>query len=161
LGALLRYSAQGNERELPIGTSAGRILAEASLIAVDEELAKGGLDFWRYVNDYRILVDDPRQAHAALMAAADRLAARGLYLSRQRTRITPINAETAARARAELAKIGPASFVVDSTIPRGMKLVFVGYGGAPASPHLVPAKSALIVRCCPGCAPRYSTGRLM
>jgi len=45
LGALLRYSAQGNERGLPIGTSAGRILAEASLIAVDEELAKGRTRF--------------------------------------------------------------------------------------------------------------------
>jgi len=126
LGALLRYWAQGRERGLPIGANASRILAEASLIAVDEELAKCGLDFWRYVDDYRLLVDDPQQAHVALMAVADRLAARGFYLNAQKTQITPISPDTVATARVQLAQ-SSGTHVVDPSNHHTQAIV-VGYG---------------------------------
>ena len=132
LGALLRYWGEGRERGLPIGANASRILAEAALIAVDDDLAARGFDFWRYVDDYRLIVDDPGQAHAALAWVSDRLAQHGFYLNREKTHVTPIDAATAAQARAAPARVEPAAFVVDPALPAGRDLTLVrGYGPPP------------------------------
>jgi Reverse transcriptase (RNA-dependent DNA polymerase) len=73
---------------LPVGGAASRIIAEGVLIDVDTMLRREGLKFTRFVDDFRIIVDSPAKAHAALCRLAEYLMlTEGLSLNAAKTRI--------------------------------------------------------------------------
>lgn len=83
---------------LPVGGAASRVIAEGVLIDVDTMLRRQGLKFTRFVDDFRIFVDSPAEAHAALCRLAEHLMlTEGLSLNAAKTRIL-----TASAAKAEI-----------------------------------------------------------
>lgn len=83
---------------LPVGGAASRIIAEGVLIDVDTMLRRTGLKFTRFVDDFRIVVNSPAEAHAALCRLAEHLMlTEGLSLNAAKTRIL-----TASGVRAEI-----------------------------------------------------------
>lgn len=73
---------------LPVGGAASRIIAEGVLMDVDTMLRREGLKFTRFVDDFRIIVDSPAKAHAALCRLAEYLMlTEGLSLNAAKTRI--------------------------------------------------------------------------
>lgn len=73
---------------LPVGGAASRIIAEGVLIDVDTMLRREGFKFTRFVDDFRIKVDSPAQAHTALCRLAEYLMlTEGLSLNAAKTRI--------------------------------------------------------------------------
>lgn len=78
---------------LPVGGAASRIIAEGVLIDVDTMLRREGLKFTRFVDDFRIIVDSPAKAHAALCRLAEYLMlTEGLSLNAAKTRIVAASA---------------------------------------------------------------------
>lgn len=74
---------------LPVGGAASRIIAEGVLIDIDTMLRRQGLSFTRYVDDFRIILDNPAAAHTALCKLAEHLMlTEGLSLNAAKTRIT-------------------------------------------------------------------------
>ena len=83
---------------LPVGGAASRIIAEGVLIDVDTMLKREGFRFTRFVDDFRIIVDSPAQAHTALCRLAEHLMlTEGLSLNAAKTRIV-----SASTAKAEI-----------------------------------------------------------
>ena len=72
---------------VPVGSDASRILAEAALIGVDKKLQKNGVDFIRYVDDYRIFADTKPKASWAVQVLTAALAEEGLQLNSKKTKI--------------------------------------------------------------------------
>jgi retron-type reverse transcriptase len=62
----LESTTAGVSRGVPIGPHAAHLLAEASLIPVDNSMAASGIDFIRYADDIIIFGDSPREAKSAL-----------------------------------------------------------------------------------------------
>jgi hypothetical protein len=76
-----------------VGGAASRIIAEGVLIDVDTMLRREGLKFTRFVDDFRIVVDSPAKAHAALCRLAEYLMlTEGLSLNAAKTRIVAASA---------------------------------------------------------------------
>jgi hypothetical protein len=73
---------------IPVGTNASRILAEAVLTDVDKLLERKGLTATRYVDDFRILARNEKEAHSALCTLAEYLmVTEGLSLNTSKTKI--------------------------------------------------------------------------
>lgn len=78
---------------LPVGGAASRIIAEGVLIDVDSMLRREGYKFTRFVDDFRIIVDSPAQAHTALCRLAEHLMlTEGLSLNAAKTRVLSVSA---------------------------------------------------------------------
>ena len=76
---------------IPIGCSASRIIAEAVLADSDSALRDEGVDFTRFVDDYRIFVKNQQHAYHILSFLAEHLSTtEGLSLNAQKTRILSI-----------------------------------------------------------------------
>ena len=76
---------------LPVGSNASRILAEASLIGVDKYLVSMGVNFIRFVDDYRIFAPDAHKAQYRLTLLIDRLDQEGLMINMSKTKIESSN----------------------------------------------------------------------
>jgi len=77
---------------IPVGTNASRIIAEAILSDTDTLLERQGLPATRYVDDFRILVKNEKEAHSVLCQLAEHLmVTEGLSLNTSKTRIQPIS----------------------------------------------------------------------
>jgi len=87
LSDLLAYWSLDGVRGLPVGSNASRILAEAVLIPVDRSLVAQGIDFARYVDDYRLFAPDARTARRWLDSLATQLGGLGLRLNARKTAI--------------------------------------------------------------------------
>ena len=75
---------------LPVGSAASRIIAEGVLIDIDEMLRNQPLIFTRYVDDFKIIVENSAAAHTALCRLAEHLMlTEGLSLNAAKTKITP------------------------------------------------------------------------
>lgn len=59
---LLTYLTQKNSRGIPIGPHVSHLLAELSLIPIDESLVLKGIQFCRYVDDYAIFASTHEEA---------------------------------------------------------------------------------------------------
>jgi hypothetical protein len=75
---------------LPIGSNASRILAEAVLVSVDAALVRAGVQFVRFVDDYRLFVPTIEAGQAALGLLADALEAIGLSLNPHKTGLSSV-----------------------------------------------------------------------
>ncbi len=86
--ALITWADQ-NSYSLPIGGNGSRIIAEAVMIPVDQHLELHGVDFCRYVDDYRLFAPDAATAHRWVLLLAARLAGDGLSLNPSKTHVEP------------------------------------------------------------------------
>ena len=86
---LLQYFSNRRSYGIPIGGPASRILAELSLIDVDNLLISAGIEFVRYADDYTIFCNSHTSAYRALIKLSDYLSLEGLSLQKNKTRILP------------------------------------------------------------------------
>lgn len=85
---IIKNSRARQSHGLPVGGAASRIVAEGVLIDVDTMLRREGFKFTRFVDDFRIVVESPAQAHTALCRLAEHLMlTEGLSLNAAKTRI--------------------------------------------------------------------------
>lgn len=85
---LLKTTTSDVSRGIPIGTHAVHLLAEATLIPVDESLASQGLEYARFVDDFVLFADSHREATKAVHTLATTLdKQQRLTLQRSKTRI--------------------------------------------------------------------------
>lgn len=71
--SLLESTTAGVSRGVPIGPHAVHLIAEATLIPIDNSLATYGLEFIRYADDIIIFCDSRKSASSALALAASTL----------------------------------------------------------------------------------------
>lgn len=70
---LLESTTAGVSRGVPIGPHAIHLIAEASLIPIDNSMKSIGLDFIRYIDDIVIFCNSEKEAKSALSIAASTL----------------------------------------------------------------------------------------
>ncbi len=84
---LLEYVTQKMSRGIPIGPHASHLLAEMSLIPIDESLALKGIDYCRYADDIIVFAQNETDARAKTYSIASILDSnQRLMLQRQKTR---------------------------------------------------------------------------
>jgi hypothetical protein len=88
---LLLFWADRDSYGLPVGSNASRILAEASLIEVDNYLISIGASFCRFVDDYRLFAPDAHTAHHWLGQLIERLWLEGLTINKSKTKIEDVS----------------------------------------------------------------------
>ncbi len=87
---LLTSQTASISKGIPVGPHPSHLLAEASLIPIDELLLQRGFSFCRYVDDMHIFCDSEEHAHVALFALAGALDQyHKLILNRNKTRVLP------------------------------------------------------------------------
>ena len=91
INQILLFWANRDSYGLPVGSNASRILAEASLIEVDNFLISKKINFCRFVDDYRIFAKDAYTAHSHLAILVHCLSREGIFLNIQKTRIRDIS----------------------------------------------------------------------
>ncbi len=75
----------GSDAGLPVGQQASRILAEAALAPIDRAMAAAGMSFDRFVDDYRIYGETPREVETAVDFLRRHLSLAGLELNETKT----------------------------------------------------------------------------
>lgn len=88
---LLLFWANRDSYSLPIGGNASRILAEAALISIDDHLLSHGVNFCRFVDDYRFFAPDIKSAHAWLTLFVERLFLDGLSINPSKTSLEDVS----------------------------------------------------------------------
>ncbi len=91
INELLLFWSNRDSYGLPVGSNASRILAEASLIEVDNYLLSQKVDFCRFVDDYRIFAKDAATAHHWLSLLVNRLNMEGLFINTSKTEIKDVS----------------------------------------------------------------------
>lgn len=91
INELLLFWSNRDSYGLPVGSNASRILAEASLIEVDNYLISQKVDFCRFVDDYRIFAKDAATAHHWLSLLVNRLSMEGLFINTSKTEIKDVS----------------------------------------------------------------------
>jgi len=87
---LVKSSTYSVSKGIPVGPHPTHLLAEASLMPIDELLLQRGLEYCRYVDDINIFCDSDQTAHVALFAVAGALDQyHKLTLNRSKTRVLP------------------------------------------------------------------------
>ncbi|HTI66671.1 MAG TPA: RNA-directed DNA polymerase [Caulobacteraceae bacterium] len=77
---------------LPVGSTASRLLAECLLNDTDVFLCNMGVEFTRYVDDFRIAIPPGLEAHSILCRLAEHLmVTEGLSLNVSKTKMTTLN----------------------------------------------------------------------
>lgn len=84
---LLFWSGDRRSFGVPVGSDASRILSEAVLIDVDKKLKASGINFVRYVDDYRIFCDCRASSLHAIQFLTTLLSEEGLALNSKKTLI--------------------------------------------------------------------------
>lgn len=67
---LLESTTAGVSRGVPVGPHGIHLIAEATLIPIDNRLLQAGIDFIRYADDIIVFADDLRSAHRSLSRIA-------------------------------------------------------------------------------------------
>lgn len=91
INSLLLFWSHRDSYGLPVGSNASRILAEASLIEVDNYLKSKKIVFCRFVDDYRLFAKDASIAHHWLSLLVDKLNKEGLFLNTSKTKIQDVS----------------------------------------------------------------------
>jgi len=138
LNKLLLFWANRDSYGLPVGSNASRILAEASLLDVDNYLISIGADFSRFVDDYRFFSSDANTAHRWLSQLIERLWLEGLAINKSKTKIEDASDFKREEKQDSKAKAGDrVEEKHDSKGPKGGKesetrnpfRIVAGYGG--------------------------------
>lgn len=122
INELLLFWANRDSYSLPIGGNASRILAEAALISVDDYLISHGINFCRFVDDYRFFAPDTKSAHAWLTLFVERLFLEGLSINPAKTSLEDVSFRKTSSATAPVVPLpesrhesGPARLIVGYT----------------------------------------------
>ncbi len=91
LNQLLLFWSNRDSYGLPVGSNASRILAEASLLEVDDYLLSIGAVFCRFVDDYRLFAPDANTAHYWMTQLIERLSLEGLTINKSKTKIEDVS----------------------------------------------------------------------
>jgi len=91
INSLLLFWSNRDSYGLPVGSNASRILAEPSLIEVDNYLVSKKISFCRFVDDYRLFAKDAATAHHWLSLLVDKLNKEGLFLNTSKTKIQDVS----------------------------------------------------------------------
>jgi Reverse transcriptase (RNA-dependent DNA polymerase) len=83
--ALLEFWSESGVSGLPVGSDASAILAEAVLSGIDEELRAAGIDYVRYMDDFRLIAANRAMAKRQLAVLESILADHGLALNPDKT----------------------------------------------------------------------------
>lgn len=75
---------------IPVGPVASFLLGEAALLNVDEKLLSDGIDFIRYVDDFRFFVDDVPSARFSVERLVLHLHAEGLTLNQAKSSVEAV-----------------------------------------------------------------------
>ncbi len=87
INELLLFWSNRDSYGLPVGSNRSRILAEASLVGIDNFLLKNNIDFIRFVDDYRLFAPNTTVAHYWLTLLIERLWTEGLTINKSKTKI--------------------------------------------------------------------------
>jgi hypothetical protein len=117
---LLLYWSNRDSYGLPVGSNGSRILAEATLIGVDNYLSELEIDFIRFVDDYRLFAPDTITAHYWLTILIERLWLEGLTINKSKTKI---------EASIEYRKNQPIQEKKINQADRNPFKIIAGYGG--------------------------------
>ncbi|WP_417809992.1 RNA-directed DNA polymerase [Thioclava sp.] len=100
---LLESTTAGVSRGIPVGPHAAHLIAEATLIPIDNSLDSQGIDFLRYADDILVFCSSQNEARAALSQIARSLdQQQRLTLQRHKTRfLTPEEASSLCRQMVE------------------------------------------------------------
>lgn len=132
LNELLLFWAGRDSYGLPVGSNASRILAEASLIEVDNYLKFIGADFCRFVDDYRFFASNALEAHYWLTQLIERLSLEGLSINKSKTKLEDVSEETEIQkkeANNELKSDGSNRITVKQDRDKQHFRIIAGYGG--------------------------------
>lgn len=91
LNELLLFWSNRDSYGLPVGSNASRILAEATLIEVDDYLLSHNVDFCRFVDDYRIFACNSETAQHHLSLLVKKLNEVGLFLNSRKSRVVDVS----------------------------------------------------------------------
>ncbi|WP_321873669.1 RNA-directed DNA polymerase, partial [Burkholderia ubonensis] len=91
INELLLFWSGRDSYGIPVGSNASRILAEASLIEVDNFLTSHKISYCRFVDDFRLFAPDAATAHRWLALLVDRLSKEGLFLNTGKTQIKDVS----------------------------------------------------------------------
>lgn len=91
INQILLFWSNRDSYDLPVGSNASRILAEASLIDIDKYLLDNKIPFTRFVDDFRLFATSAEQANKFLSLLINRLAQDGLFLNSGKTKIIDIS----------------------------------------------------------------------
>jgi hypothetical protein len=133
INQLLLFWANRDSYDLPVGSNASRILAEAELIDVDNYLLSKKIDFARFVDDYRIFANDAKEAHYLLNLFIARLSIEGLSVNTGKTSIEEAKKFLPDILDEEDVNVGTEQIIEQAEEKRPSKLI-VGYSG------LIPTK---------------------
>jgi hypothetical protein len=86
---LLQWKPQWRQG-LPVGPFASHLLAEAALENIDANLANDGIDFVRYVDDYRFFANDMPAARFAIGRLAEHLHAENFTLNQAKCSVEAV-----------------------------------------------------------------------
>jgi len=86
---LLKWKPQWRQG-FPVGPVASFFLGEAALLNVDAKLLNDGIDFIRYVDDYRFFVDDVPSARFSIERLVLHLHAEGLTLNQAKSSVEAV-----------------------------------------------------------------------
>jgi hypothetical protein len=85
---LLSFLTQKNSRGIPIGPHVSHLLAELSLIPVDESISLKGFEYCRYVDDFVVFTDNYEDARMVFYHLAETLdKQQRLVIQRQKSKI--------------------------------------------------------------------------
>ena len=87
---ILLHWARRDSYGIPIGSNASRVLAEVALYNVDRSLQEAGLNFIRFVDDFRIFTATPTAAHSALARLIELLGREGLFINIRKSSIEKV-----------------------------------------------------------------------
>lgn len=90
INELLLFWSKKDSYGIPVGNSASRILAEAALIDIDQYLVSEGVNFTRYVDDFRLFCPDLITAQKWMNLLTTRLFRDGLMLNTGKTKLKKI-----------------------------------------------------------------------
>lgn len=87
LNEILLFWSNRDSYGLPVGSNGSRILAESLLSEVDDFLKSNGIDFCRFVDDYRIFAKDAYTAQKHLSLLVQKLNDVGLFINTNKTNV--------------------------------------------------------------------------
>ena len=131
---LLLHWARRDSYGLPIGSNASRVLAEVALCNVDCSLKEDGIDFIRFVDDFRIFSRSAIEAHSSLERLIELLDREGLFINTRKSSIRRINLQDAEEDALHHKKIVPEKITF-----REFR-IFAGYGGTIPVRYRKPSK---------------------
>jgi excisionase family DNA binding protein len=97
---LARWSIVSN-RGIPQGPNASRVLGNFYLLPVDRAMISAGFNYWRYMDDIRVVAKDPAEGKRASLLLEELCRARGLVLSASKTKLLSHEEAQAAVANTE------------------------------------------------------------